>query len=82
MTFDEFWELPEKERAKAFPQLSERDRMGVRQQQISYSIESIPCNDCKFRFGITAACEAHPEGLTADHVRDAMKHCEYRETHR
>lgn len=82
MTFDEFWELPEKERAKAFPQLSERDKMGVRQQQISYSIESIPCNDCKFRFGITAACEAHPEVLTADHVRDAMKHCEYRETHR
>ena len=82
MTFDEFWELPEKERAKAFPQLSERDKMGVRQQQISYSIESIPCNDCKFRFGITAACEAHPEGLTADHVRDAMKHCENRETHR
>lgn len=34
MTFDKFWELPEDERAKAFSQLSARDKMGVRQQQI------------------------------------------------
>ena len=81
MTFDKFWKLPESERPKAFSQLSNRDKMGVRQQQISLKIDIIPCNDCKFRFGITAACEAHPEGLTADHIRTAMKHCEYCDAH-
>lgn len=81
MTFDEFWELPENERAKAFSQLSNRDKMGVRQQQISYNIDSIPCNNCKFRIGITLACEAYPDGLTADRIKSVMKHCEYVEKH-
>lgn len=83
MTFKEFWALPEAERPAAFSKLSPRDRMLVRQQQTSVeTAQTIPCNGCKFRFGITAACEAHPEGLTADHVREAMKHCKYRETHK
>ena len=82
MTFDKFWELPEDERAKAFSQLSARDKMGVRQQQISYSIPVVPCNSCQYRMGITAACAAHPDGLTADHVREAMINCEYLEMHK
>ncbi len=83
MTFKEFWALPEDERPAAFSQLSPRDRMLVRQQQTSVGTQRfIPCNGCKFRIGITAACEAYPEGLTADHVREAMKRCEYRETHK
>ena len=83
MTFGEFWALSEEKRPAAFSKLSPRDRMLVRQQQASVGTpQVIPCNGCEYRIGITAACAAHPEGLTADHVREAIYHCENRETHK
>lgn len=82
MTFKEFWKLPENERPAAFSKLSSRDKMLVRQQQASVGTpQVIPCNGCDFRIGITAACAAYPDGLTADLIKAAMEHCEYRETH-
>ena len=82
MTFKEFGDLPEEEQQSAFSELSSKDKMLVRQQQTSVgTMHYIPCNGCEFRIGINAACAAHPGGLTADIIKAAIKHCEYRETH-
>lgn len=78
MTFEEFWKLPKDQRATSFKELSPRDRMLVRQQQSSVGSERfIQCNECKYRIGSTLACEAYPDGLTADRIKAAIKHCDY-----
>lgn len=83
MTFKEFCDLPEEEQQSAFSELSSKDKMLVRQQQTSVgTMHYIQCNGCEFRIGINAACAAHPDGLTADIIKAAIKHCKYRETHK
>lgn len=70
----EFWHLPLEERFERCKSFSAHDsfRLRITDPGTSFAGPWVPCNDCAHQITGRPACKAHPEGLTADHIRAVM----------
>ncbi len=75
LTFEAFWELPEKEREERYKELSEHEKLRVRvsMDATPNQGEFIPCNSCVHRRGPLLICDAFPDGLTKEVIAKKMK---------
>jgi len=74
LSFEEFCKLlTEAERCQRYTELSDHDKFRARISMPPGPGVWVPCNDCAHRIVGKPACKAHPEGLTADHIRSVME---------
>lgn len=73
MTVQEFCALPEAEKEKAYENMTEHEKLGVRicSTPASYSPR---CNHCKHKHTGKASCDAFPGGLTPENIKHAEEH--------
>lgn len=72
LTLAEFCKLPREEQNRRYAELSDHDKFGARQMDVSCTGPYVPCNDCvhDHRDG---TCDAFPEGLLQGTLKRVMK---------
>lgn len=66
LTLKEFCKLPREEQLRGYAELSDHDKFGARQTDISSSFgPEFPCDDCKHDRG-DGTCDAFPKKVTGD----------------
>ena len=74
LTLKEFCKLPREEQLRGYAELSDHDKFGARQMDISSSFgPEFPCDNCKHDRG-DGTCDAFPKGVTGDQLDEVMFH--------
>ena len=67
LTLAEFCKLSGEEQMYQYKDLSEREKFGARQMDVSTTGPYVPCNDCSHNRG-NGTCDAFPEGITSEGI--------------
>ena len=71
LTLAEFCKLPREEQNRRYVELSDHDKFGARQMDVSCAGPYVPCNDCVHNH-YDGTCDAFPDGTTGEAIDRVM----------
>jgi len=71
LTREEFYKLSFEERCERYKDLSDHDKLGIRQAEPGV-IKPV-CNYCVYYYKGKAKCAAYPDGISGEHMRLVTK---------